>query len=53
MILKEKVSDFKESGGAIDTDVETIDILGAGSAIEGGSVNTMSELMEEMEGLEE
>ena len=49
MIIKESVA---EGVGGIINDVEQVDILAGGSAVEGGSVNTMSELMEEIEGLE-
>jgi hypothetical protein len=52
MILKKSVSDFQE-GGAFDDEAETIDILGAGSAVEGGKINTMTELSELMQKMDD
>ncbi|MHA1469136.1 MAG: hypothetical protein ACTSSP_01095 [Candidatus Asgardarchaeia archaeon] len=51
ILLDERVEDYK--GLPPDEyDAKEIDIMGGGSAIEGASVNTMSELLSEMEGME-
>ena len=43
---------FDKESKKMPTDVIVVDIDGRGSAIEGGNINTMSELLVEMEGLE-
>ncbi len=54
IIIDSTVADFKEgkTGAAAHGDAVAIDLMSGGSAVEEGSVNTMSELMGEMEGLE-
>ncbi len=54
IIIDSSVADFQDGSGkaVAHSDATTIDLMSGGSAVEGASVNTMSELMEEMEGLE-
>jgi hypothetical protein len=54
IIVEDSVDDFvkgKSSKGE-HSDAIVVDLNAGGSAVEGGRVNTMSELLEEMEGLE-